>query len=95
MDKAQQLIAQNKDANALADSIDTSRTTTVTADQIKPGDILTKLGKQTFPHPVIIASATHIASYGLVHMKATNGWFTSRPCRANETAVRVLRKNES
>lgn len=87
------LIAQNKAANALADSIDTSRTTTVTADQIKPGDILTKLGKVTFPHPVIIGRANKIGTFG-VQLFGTNGWFTPGPVRFAETATRVLRINE-
>ena len=94
MNKNQELIARNTAANALADSIDTSRTTTVNASDIKPGDILTALGAKTFPHPVIIAKANHIDSHGLVHLIATNGWFTSRPCRKNETVTRVLRISE-
>lgn len=93
-DKITELKARNAAANTLAESIDTSRTTTVTADQIKPGDILTKLGKVTFPHPVIIGRANKVGTFG-VQLFGTNGWFTPGPVRFAETATRVLRKSES
>ena len=91
---AYKLIARNAAANALADSIDTSRTTTVNVSDIKPGDVLTALGAKTFLHPVIIAKVNHVDQFGLVHLIATNGWFTSKPCRKTETATRVLRISE-
>lgn len=92
MDTNARLIAQNKAANALADTIDTRYVETVTAADVKPGDVLVKLGANAFPHPVIIAKAAPVGQTGLVHMVASNGWFTSRPCRASETVIRVQRK---
>lgn len=95
-DKIAELKARNTAANALADSIDTSRTITVTAADLKPGDILISLGKVTFPHPVILATANVITAAGrtLVALVGTNGWFSGRPANGNDTAVRVLRISE-
>lgn len=90
------LIAQNKAANALADSIDVSRTTTVTAADLKSGDILLTLGNVTFPHPVILAKA-NVITVGrrtLVALVGTNGWFSGRPANGDDTAIRVLRISE-
>ena len=95
-DKIAELKARNTAANALADSIDTSRTITVTAADLKPGDVLIKLGKVTFPHPVILAKANVITAAGrtIVALVGTNGWFSGRPANGNDTAVRVLRISE-
>ena len=83
------LIAQNKTANALADSIDTSRTATVSADQIKRG-----LSEVTMHFwAVIIGRANKIGTFG-GQLFGTNGWFTPGPVRFAETATRVLRINE-
>lgn len=91
------LIAQNKTANALADSLDTSRTTTITAADLKPGDVLLTLGKVTFPHPVILAKANVIKAgpRTLVQLVGTNGWFSGRPANGDDTAVRILRIDEA
>jgi len=95
-DKIAELKARNAAANALADSIDTSRTITVTAADLKAGDIITKLGKVTFPHPVILDKANVIKAgpRTLVQLVGTNGWFTGRPANGDDTAVRVLRISE-
>ena len=90
MDINQQFIARNATANAAADLINTSHTETIKAQNIKIGDVLTALGGKTFAHPVTIAKVSHIDQLGLVHMTATNGWFTSKPCRKTETATRVV-----
>jgi hypothetical protein len=95
-DKIAELKARNTAANALADSIDTSRTTTVTAADLKPGDILLTLGNVTFPHPVILAKANVITvgQRTVVALVGTNGWFSGRPANGDDTAVRVLRISE-
>lgn len=91
MDIRTALITRNAAANAAADLIDTSSTETITAGDIKVGDVLTTLGKVTFPHPVVIARATRIDKHGIIHLVATNGWFTAKPCRLTETATRVAK----
>ena len=95
-DKIAELKARNAAANALADRIDTSRTVTVKAEDLKAGDVITKLGNATFPHPAILARVNVINAAGrtLVALVGTNGWFSGRPANGNDTAVRVLRISE-
>lgn len=62
------------DVTAAAQNIDTSRTETVTVTNLNVGDVITKLGKVTFPFPITLTKVQKIGGYGYT-LAASTGWF--------------------
>jgi hypothetical protein len=93
LDKNAELLARGAYWKAVAEHADTSNTETVTAADLKDGDVITTLGNATFPFAFVITTTREIAhggkSFGY-HLTAAHGWFSTRPVKATETVTRII-----
>jgi hypothetical protein len=91
LDKNAELLARGAYWKAVAEHADTSNTETVTAADLKPGDVITTLGNATFPFPFVLNKVNAVGSYG-VQLIAAHGWFTPCPVKSDDTVTRVIVK---
>ena len=87
-DRISQINAKAAAVKNAAASIDTSRTETVTVADLKPGDIITRLGNVTFPFPFTLTKTQKIGSFGYT-LAASHGWFAPM-VKSGDTATRVI-----
>lgn len=88
-DPAAQILAKAAATKDAAQRINTSRTEKVTVNDLEVGDVITTLGKVTFPFPFTLDQVQKIGTFGTT-LKAVHGWFTPGPVKGTETVTRVI-----
>jgi len=83
-------LAANTAAREAASRIDTSRTESVTAADLRVGDVVLSVGATVFPFPFTLSAVQVLTGHRCVVARAVHGWFTTRPIPVAEQVVRVV-----
>lgn len=74
---------------AAAQQITVTATETVTAGDIKVGDVIAAIGSATFHPPITISQVRPTPRRKTVVLVSRDGWFSMTPIAATDTAVRA------